>query len=255
MTKICFCIPRSCASCYELEASYCPSSITLPVGLAPAATYYMFVRDRFDNIYRDQVTINASGNIEMDLTAYPTGFFAYEMGVIEITLSQFADGTVPITLNTTPSATCISLTVAEAPEGDSSSGCLTADRACTSCYEMSVGFCPDAIELPVGLTPGANYYMFVRDKFDNIYRNLITINADGNIDVDFANYPTGFFSPEMGLIEIFLSASIDGSNPVTLNTSPTSTCIDITVSECVFFADEQECRIFSNESGVLFIAE
>jgi len=87
---------------------------------------------------------------------------------------------------------------------------------CDTCYEtVIIEPCLDAtINFPLNLTPAASLYLFVIDKFRNIWCDLITVNSDGGIDIVVADYPDGLFNKNAGIFRIFLSTDITGSDVV-----------------------------------------
>lgn len=88
------------------------------------------------------------------------------------------------------------------------------DVNCDECYEVSRA--DSSLNFIYGLTPSTQYYLWVIDKFRNVYRNLFTSGVDGSFDIDLADYPSGMFNQYAGDFEVFISTDVDGSNIVAM---------------------------------------
>ena len=111
MTESCGCIPQDCSVCFSLAASQCPDTINIPCGLTPGNPYYLWVRDHFGNLFSDFVTVGSNGSVDLVAASFPTGMFI-EDAVFELFLTTNSDGTGIVTMNFTPTATCVSLNIA-----------------------------------------------------------------------------------------------------------------------------------------------
>lgn len=114
MIPICFCISTDCSECYEHSVSYCPSEINISAGLTPAATLYLWIRDKFGKIWDDIITVEADGSFDINMSNFPTGMFTPSFGSLDIFLTSDAQGqtVVPVTFNATE-YNCIMLSVSE----------------------------------------------------------------------------------------------------------------------------------------------
>ena len=77
---------------------------------------------------------------------------------------------------------------------------------CSSCYEFSLTQFPDSIQIVGGLDANTDYYIWITDKFNNIFcTDAIETDADGSITIDnaiLAVLPTGLFSKDAGKFKI-----------------------------------------------------
>ena len=80
-----------CTTCYPLSGIACGDTLTLSVGLTPGTDYYVWVKDRFDKLYVQEVSANVDGDLEVDLTAFPDGLFNKYAGPFVFTVSTSAD--------------------------------------------------------------------------------------------------------------------------------------------------------------------
>ena len=116
--------------------------------------------------------------------------------------------------------------------------CITIPEECKSCYKLCIEYCPTGINIQAGLVDGDIYFLFAIDHFGNVWRDEVTINPDGSFDIDLANYPSGFFTSTSGAVNIFLSLSEDGANPIDITfDTGTYNCILITTEPQVNFVD------------------
>ena len=134
-------------------------------------------------------------------------------------------------------------------------GCI--DNNCDECFELSVAYCPDQlINISAGLTPAASLYLWIRDKFGNLWYDTITVNADGSFDIDTDNFTTGMFTPTFGALDIFLSTDDKGANivPMTFNLIADN-CLILSVGEPVYLTDDTGCIILTDDEGKPLIAQ
>lgn len=91
-----------CSTCYPLSGVACGSSLDLTAGLSPLTVYYVWVKDRFDKRYVQEVTTDGSGDLTLDLTAFPDGLFASYTGsfIITVSTSETEDTEEEVTIGT-----------------------------------------------------------------------------------------------------------------------------------------------------------
>ena len=104
------------------------------------------------------------------------------------------------------------------------------DLDCSNCYEVSRA--SSSLNFLVGLTPSTAYYLFVEDKFDNIYRVLITSGADGSITIDPASFPGSLFNKFAGVFTVVVSTSLTAETTSTLTIGGTAySCISLSITD------------------------
>lgn len=103
------------------------------------------------------------------------------------------------------------------------------DVNCDECYEVSRS--DSSLNFIYGLTPSTQYYLWVIDKFRNVYKNLFTSGVDGSFDIDLTDYPDGMFNPYAGDFEVFISSDVAGDTviPLTVYATPYN-CLILTIS-------------------------
>lgn len=135
-------------------------------------------------------------------------------------------------------------------------GCI--DINCDQCFEMIVSYCPsNPINLNVGQSPGSQIYLWIIDKLNNTFFDLVTVKSDGSVDVNLNNFPKGMFTPDFGALDIFLSSDSAGKNILPMGTlypSETFNCIMLSVDEPVFITDDSECYFLKDDNGNFLIA-
>ncbi len=109
----------------------------------------------------------------------------------------------------------------------------TVDRGCDVCAELTLASAT-TMNVQAGLTPASTYFLWVIDKFKNVYHDIVVVNGDGSFDIVSANYPDQMFNENAGSFYIFLTSDIDGQNPIpmTIN-SVTSKCLLLNTPCCV----------------------
>lgn len=134
--------------------------------------------------------------------------------------------------------------------------CFCISKNCDECYEQSISYCPNEINILAGLIPAATLYLWVRDKFGKIWDDIVTVNGDGSFDINMSNFPTGMFTASFGSLDIFLTSDSDGGTvvPVTFNTVEYN-CLILKVNEPVYLTDDSGCVILTDDSGNPLIAE
>ena len=76
--------------------------------------------------------------------------------------------------------------------------------------------------------PNTSLYLWIKDKFDRIYYDVVTVHGDGSIILDTENFPEGLFNNN-GTVQIFLSTD---QNAVDLIDFSTTTVLTVLYS-CV----------------------
>ena len=137
-------------------------------------------------------------------------------------------------------------------------GCIA--NNCDDCFTMSIPYCPPQyITIPTtNLMPYYTiYYLWIRDKFDNIWTDTVFGNADGTFDINTANFPQGMFSPEFGSIDLYLSVDDLGTIVQLLNLygyEPYN-CIILSVDEPVYLTTDDGCTYLTDDEGNLLLAQ
>lgn len=90
--------------------------------------------------------------------------------------------------------------------------CVDITENCDTCYELTFEDCAAITVAPSNLTPGNNYRLFIVDKFQKRYNQIVTIAGDGSFTIDVAQLPNGFFNKYAGKFEIFLSTTDTGTD-------------------------------------------
>ena len=93
---------------------------------------------------------------------------------------------------------------------------FTIPMDCNICYETTITepCANNTINFQLNLTPGNQYYLWVIDKFKNVWRDQITVQSDGSINITISDYPNGLFNKNAGIFKIFLSTDLSGLNVV-----------------------------------------
>lgn len=133
-------------------------------------------------------------------------------------------------------------------------GCISAN--CDECFELSIAYCPNQINISASLTPSASLYLWIRDKFKNLWEDQITVNADGSFDINIDNFPTGMFTPNFGAVDIFLTTDNKGADIVPMTFSAIDyNCLLLSVGEPVYLTDDSGCNILTDDEGNPLIAQ
>ena len=87
--------------------------------------------------------------------------------------------------------------------------CFDIPTTCDSCYEFTYPVqCLDILNVPCSnLTPGDTYYLYVRDKFNNVFEADVIADPWGGFNIDVLDFPLGIFQPIAGKPMIFLTTS------------------------------------------------
>lgn len=106
--------------------------------------------------------------------------------------------------------------------------CDTVRLSCDYCFSIETE-CGSGINVQAGLTPVSTPYLWITDKFNNQYRDQVTINGDGSFNIDLSNYPMGLFNPASGWFDLFLSSDIDGQILVPFNFGSSYNCVKLRI--------------------------
>lgn len=79
---------------------------------------------------------------------------------------------------------------------------------CKTCIVFERDF--STLNFQAGLTFPNSYYLFVRDKFNTLYKVLVSVNADGSFDLDPNAFPNGLFGVDTGMTELYLTTDQAG---------------------------------------------
>lgn len=110
--------------------------------------------------------------------------------------------------------------------------CITVPETCDVCYSMELATA-SSFNIPAGLTPNENLYLWVRDKFGKLYMNPVQVNEDGSFTVLASNYPDGFFNRYAGGFTLFLTTDDQGEHIVPMSFSALNyNCLQVTISDC-----------------------
>jgi len=135
--------------------------------------------------------------------------------------------------------------------------CLPNDF-CDQCYELSIPYCPPTlINIPTtNLVPYYTmYYLWIRDKFDNVWTDTVFANGDGTFDIDQTNFPSGMFTESFGPIDMYLSTDSLGVDYQELNLYGylPYACIILSVAGPIYLTDDTGCILLTDDDGNLLI--
>lgn len=119
---------------------------------------------------------------------------------------------------------------------------------CDTCKELSFASCGSINIAPSNLVAGTEYHLFVLDHFNVRRSALVTINGNGSFDVPTGEFPVGSFTANSGVVEMWLSTSVDADYDVPLTFSGTNyNCIvatftNTTADDCCTQSDDEPCE-------------
>lgn len=90
---------------------------------------------------------------------------------------------------------------------------------CDECYQLTSEQC-SVITIITDLVEGDNYYLHILDKFENHYVIETTIDEDGILTIDPADFDKKIFTTSNGKLEVWLSTQQNGQNydvPITID--------------------------------------
>lgn len=107
--KICACPTSTCDSCYQIFFSYCPSSLTFHTSFSMVESLYVWLQDKFGNVYMQPLTTNVDGTFTLDMSQYPNGMFNYNAGFfyMYLTTDYLGKDLVTIPYGVSPALSCI----------------------------------------------------------------------------------------------------------------------------------------------------
>jgi hypothetical protein len=91
MKQYCGCIDQDCSVCYEIEAPYCFDFVALPSLPDPNATYVVWIRDKFGNLYFAEIKADG-GVFYLTVGDFSHEIFSLEFGCLTIFASTDSDG-------------------------------------------------------------------------------------------------------------------------------------------------------------------
>ena len=80
-----------CEDCEELTFSACETSYTIVAGLEIGTTYTIGITDRNGKVWKQDVVADGSGDVTVDTTEFPRGFFTPESGPKQLQVWTNAD--------------------------------------------------------------------------------------------------------------------------------------------------------------------
>lgn len=130
-------------------------------------------------------------------------------------------------------------------------GCIDTD--CSECYEIEAPYCFDFVALPS--IPGvyADLYIWVRDKFGNLYYADLTA-SHGIYYLIASDFSKEIFSSDFGCVTVFVTSDANGQTIVPFTVGYTEyNCISLCTSPPVFLVDECENFITDEDGNYIII--
>ncbi len=106
--------------------------------------------------------------------------------------------------------------------------CDTIVVNCDECKEVLSDVCFTSLNIKTELAASTSVYMWVRDKFGNLYRELIMTEYDGAIIITSDDYPDGLFQLPQ-IFDLFVTSDEDGTDVLPLFSSPTFNCMKLNI--------------------------
>lgn len=100
---------------------------------------------------------------------------------------------------------------------------------CSICKELTKAY-NTSINIAAGLTPAANLYLWITDKFGNQYRVIVTIANDGSFNILTSLFPAGMFNQYAGKFDLFLTSDINGTTVVPMNFTTPFNCLKLKIT-------------------------
>lgn len=63
------------------------------------------------------------------------------------------------------------------------------------------------VKLP-GLLPNTEYIYIITDKFDHVYMESVTTDANGAFIIEASDFPDGYFNQYMGMVELEVKSNV-----------------------------------------------
>ncbi len=85
---------NSCDECYRIALPECLETLTIKAHLEADTDYQVFIENILGNVYRQDVTSNGDGELEIDLTddIYPEALFNKNAGAFKLYVKIDDDG-------------------------------------------------------------------------------------------------------------------------------------------------------------------
>jgi hypothetical protein len=77
----------NCSECYESEFVACYSHLFLDVSLNPSTTYYIWLKDKFNNFYITPVESDTNGDLHVPIADFPEGMLIENTGTFTLYIS------------------------------------------------------------------------------------------------------------------------------------------------------------------------
>ncbi len=88
--------------------------------------------------------------------------------------------------------------------------CVNIDANCDECIEVLGDVCFTSLNINTALPSSTSVYLWIRDKFDNLYRVAIMSEYNGSIDLLASDFPEGMFKLPQ-IFDLFFTSDIAGS--------------------------------------------
>jgi hypothetical protein len=128
---------------------------------------------------------------------------------------------------------------------------------CDVCYTYIIPYCPPTlINIPTtNLTYNSTYYLWIRDKFGNVWTDTVLGLSDGTFNINQANFPTGMWTEDFGPIDIYLSTDNLGTivKPLQLYGYSPYNCLILSVAGPIYLMDDSGCIYLTDDDGNLLI--
>jgi hypothetical protein len=101
------------------------------------------------------------------------------------------------------------------------------------------------------------YYLWIRDKFDNVWADTVFANGDGTFDINQANFPSGMFTETFGPVDMYLSTDSLGVDYQELNLYGylPYACIILSVAGPIYLTDDTGCVFLTDDDGNLLTVD
>lgn len=77
----------NCSTCYETSFQSCYNWINLDLGLTANHSYWIWIKDKFENNYHIQVTSDGFGSFAIPLADFPEGLLTESAGFFTLSVS------------------------------------------------------------------------------------------------------------------------------------------------------------------------
>lgn len=137
-------------------------------------------------------------------------------------------------------------------------GCI--EENCDTCLKYSVPFCPptNILVTTTNLTdPNLDYFVWIKDKFGNIFTDQVPTNNNGNFFIRTNNFPVGMFAPNFGDLDLYINSD-NGSGqilqPIIINNIPYN-CLIFSINKPIYLTDDSGCILLTDDNGNPLIAQ